>query len=615
VAHATHFDLSTLEAFTAQLLELDRRGALDVVEEARRAGGSLESIVTGLLAPSLVDVGRRWAAAEVGIAEAQAAAAIVRTALLRCASAEPGGERPLVAVCSPEGEPHDVPAEMVGEVLRAAGWPVDFLGTGIPASDLHDYLDRRHPSAILVSCTTPCGLPGAARVIDAAHDVAVPTIVGGAGFGRDNLRALRLGAAAWAPTPSAAARILEEWADAPPSLATGRALTEDYLTFDAALAEVRASALAALRRSDLRRREDVAELAAAYDRIDLLLRHLGAALLVDDGRVLLDYLSWRLAFLKAREQSPARLAADIDAVASVMPRTPARAGQFLQDGMQHIEWTDRPRAGRPVLRALESPAPAEHPDPSPGSLASSDVQQGQVFADLLFLAAMSCSAPMALISVAQPDGQWSTLSFGVERREALNDPSLFAAIAARGDALEIKDLSATDQWRTSPLLTGPLAVRFLYGVQLRNRSDATLGVFCVLDRRVRELNRREQQAMQAIGRQIAGQIVLWRRTATPKPAVPHPAERRRMPDRPGPDAALVDLLGLRRNGLGVDQHLLRSHEVAVLFDVTERTVINWAASKKLPSLRTAGGHLRFRSEDVLALLAGRSTPAAGATTA
>ena len=57
----------------------------------------------------------------------------------------------------------------------------------------------------------------------------------------------------------------------------------------------------------------------------------------------------------------------------------------------------------------------------------------------------------------------------------------------------------------------------------------------------------------------------------------------------------------------MEQHLLRSHEVAVLFDVTERTVINWAAAKKLPSLRTAGGHLRFRSEDVLALLAGRSS--------
>jgi excisionase family DNA binding protein len=44
----------------------------------------------------------------------------------------------------------------------------------------------------------------------------------------------------------------------------------------------------------------------------------------------------------------------------------------------------------------------------------------------------------------------------------------------------------------------------------------------------------------------------------------------------------------------------------MLFDVTERTVTNWAASKKLPSWRTAGGHLRFRTEDVLSLLASRT---------
>jgi excisionase family DNA binding protein len=52
--------------------------------------------------------------------------------------------------------------------------------------------------------------------------------------------------------------------------------------------------------------------------------------------------------------------------------------------------------------------------------------------------------------------------------------------------------------------------------------------------------------------------------------------------------------------------LLRSHEVAALFDVTERTVINWAASGKLACLRTVGGHLRFRSEDVMSLLEANS---------
>jgi excisionase family DNA binding protein len=44
--------------------------------------------------------------------------------------------------------------------------------------------------------------------------------------------------------------------------------------------------------------------------------------------------------------------------------------------------------------------------------------------------------------------------------------------------------------------------------------------------------------------------------------------------------------------------------VATIFDVTERTVINWAAAGKLPSLRTIGGHLRFRRDDVMRLLSG-----------
>jgi excisionase family DNA binding protein len=65
----------------------------------------------------------------------------------------------------------------------------------------------------------------------------------------------------------------------------------------------------------------------------------------------------------------------------------------------------------------------------------------------------------------------------------------------------------------------------------------------------------------------------------------------------------------RPNGTkqAADAHtLLRSHEVAAMFDVTERTVINWAASGKLPCLRTVGGHLRFRSEDVITLLEANS---------
>jgi excisionase family DNA binding protein len=48
--------------------------------------------------------------------------------------------------------------------------------------------------------------------------------------------------------------------------------------------------------------------------------------------------------------------------------------------------------------------------------------------------------------------------------------------------------------------------------------------------------------------------------------------------------------------------LLRTHEVAVLFQVSERAVTDWAARGRLPSVRTPGGHRRYPSAAVRELL-------------
>jgi excisionase family DNA binding protein len=49
--------------------------------------------------------------------------------------------------------------------------------------------------------------------------------------------------------------------------------------------------------------------------------------------------------------------------------------------------------------------------------------------------------------------------------------------------------------------------------------------------------------------------------------------------------------------------LLRPAEVARLFRVDRKTVVRWAASGRLPSLRTPGGHFRFDAATIYALLA------------
>ncbi len=54
--------------------------------------------------------------------------------------------------------------------------------------------------------------------------------------------------------------------------------------------------------------------------------------------------------------------------------------------------------------------------------------------------------------------------------------------------------------------------------------------------------------------------------------------------------------------------LLTPAEVASMFRVDPKTVTRWAKSGKLSSIRTLGGHRRYREVEVRALLAGIPQP-------
>jgi excisionase family DNA binding protein len=57
---------------------------------------------------------------------------------------------------------------------------------------------------------------------------------------------------------------------------------------------------------------------------------------------------------------------------------------------------------------------------------------------------------------------------------------------------------------------------------------------------------------------------------------------------------------------GNNERLLTPGEVAALFRVDPKTVTRWAASGRITSIRTPGGHRRFRESEVRALLRGES---------
>jgi excisionase family DNA binding protein len=72
------------------------------------------------------------------------------------------------------------------------------------------------------------------------------------------------------------------------------------------------------------------------------------------------------------------------------------------------------------------------------------------------------------------------------------------------------------------------------------------------------------------------------------------------PTRRAPDMATVRT---RPDG----EALLTPSEVATLFRVDPKTVTRWAKAGKLASIRTLGGHRRYRESEVRSLLAGNTT--------
>jgi excisionase family DNA binding protein len=59
----------------------------------------------------------------------------------------------------------------------------------------------------------------------------------------------------------------------------------------------------------------------------------------------------------------------------------------------------------------------------------------------------------------------------------------------------------------------------------------------------------------------------------------------------------------------IDEQLLRPGQVAALFQVSRRTVADWARSGKIDAIITPGGHRRFRATQVRALLEQHMVPA------
>lgn len=118
------------------------------------AAVSVEFALAEVLIPYLHDLGERWAAGTVTVAQEHFAANLVRARLLALAQDRgiggTGGTATTVVACLP-GEGHDLGLVMLSLLLARRGWQVTFLGADTPFDSLEDAVRVLRPSLVILA--------------------------------------------------------------------------------------------------------------------------------------------------------------------------------------------------------------------------------------------------------------------------------------------------------------------------------------------------------------------------------------------------------------------------------------------------------------------------------
>lgn len=204
--------------YLEHLLTPDARVAWGAIVEALDEGARAEQIYLEVLTPAMVEIGRLWETAQIGVAQEHLATQITQTVLARlapsledAAAAVSGqGRRRLAIVSGTPGELHGIGARMVADFLEASGWDVLLLGPDAPVGDIVALASERAPDVVALSTSLSFNLLSAGRVFARLRELPAPPllIAGGRAYEGQADRALLAGADVFAADPEALLREL-----------------------------------------------------------------------------------------------------------------------------------------------------------------------------------------------------------------------------------------------------------------------------------------------------------------------------------------------------------------------------------------------------------------------
>lgn len=141
-----------------------------------------------------------------------------------------------------------------------------------------------------------------------------------------------------------------------------------------------------------------------------------------------------------------------------------------------------------------------------------DTAEESDFDDITTLASAICQTPIALVSLVDQNRQWFKSHKGLDARETPRDYSFCAhGIISPDSVLIVPDAKLDDRFYDNPLVTADPNIVFYAGVPLVNEEGFALGSLCVIDRKRKELNEDQINALKVLARQVINRLELRRK--------------------------------------------------------------------------------------------------------
>ena len=162
----------TAQVFLQAIITGQRHAAVQIAKEALRSGLALRKLYIDVFQPALYEVGRRWEANRLTVAQEHIATAITQYVMAQVYEApdvRTSAAKGRVVLTGVEGELHSVGAVMVGDLLETSGFHVRFLGTNLPTTSILGVIRDVAPSHVGISATMLFNIGAVRQLIHAVR--------------------------------------------------------------------------------------------------------------------------------------------------------------------------------------------------------------------------------------------------------------------------------------------------------------------------------------------------------------------------------------------------------------------------------------------------------------